>query len=181
MVGSFGQVYVMDWGMARLLDVVSEVTVGRDKRQSLDEHGQPVGTPAYMSPEQAYGLHLRRAMVIASLRRDMVVASLRWVTVGYRLCREGGCGADTVRVPCVLVSPFARRGVVSHAEYDHTSILRLIDWRWGLNALVDARRAGGDHRGGVGFRSPDPGAPEIVVPEISTALPVRSDPGTLGP
>jgi phospholipase C len=56
----------------------------------------------------------------------------------------------------VLVSPSARRGVVSHAEYDHTSILRLIEWRWGLNALSvrDAQAAN------IGA------APEIVVPEM---------------
>jgi eukaryotic-like serine/threonine-protein kinase len=58
MVGSFGEVYVMDWGMARLVDGRNDVAVGRDRdRQSLDQYGDALGTPAYMSPEQAYGLH----------------------------------------------------------------------------------------------------------------------------
>jgi len=39
------------------------------------------------------------------------------------------------RVPCVIVSPFARRGFVADGVYDHTSILRMIEWRWGLPAL----------------------------------------------
>jgi len=57
MVGGFGQVYVMDWGMARLLDGDSDVSLGRDRSESLDLDGEPVGTPAYMPPEQAFGLH----------------------------------------------------------------------------------------------------------------------------
>ena len=39
------------------------------------------------------------------------------------------------RVPTLLVSPYARRGYVSHEVYDHTSILSLIEWRWGLKPL----------------------------------------------
>lgn len=40
------------------------------------------------------------------------------------------------RTPTVLVSPFARRGHLSHTQYDHTSILRLIEWRFGLAPLT---------------------------------------------
>ena len=39
------------------------------------------------------------------------------------------------RVPCLLISPFAARGQVSHTTFDHTSILRLVEWRWTLEPL----------------------------------------------
>jgi CRP-like cAMP-binding protein len=57
MVGNFGQVYVMDWGMARLIDGHHEVSIARDRRHALDHKGEVLGTPAYMSPEQAFGRH----------------------------------------------------------------------------------------------------------------------------
>ena len=41
-----------------------------------------------------------------------------------------------VRVPAVVVSPFARRHFVSHQVHDHTSILRFIEDRFGLPALT---------------------------------------------
>jgi phospholipase C len=40
------------------------------------------------------------------------------------------------RVPTLMISPFAHRGVVSHETYDHTSILKMIEWRWGLKPLT---------------------------------------------
>jgi len=41
-----------------------------------------------------------------------------------------------IRVPFVVVSPFARRRFVSHRVYDHTSILRFIETRHDLPALT---------------------------------------------
>jgi phospholipase C len=40
------------------------------------------------------------------------------------------------RVPCIVVSPRARRKYVAHNLYDHTSILKLIEWRFGLQPLT---------------------------------------------
>jgi phospholipase C len=40
------------------------------------------------------------------------------------------------RVPCLVISPFARRGHVAHGVYDHTSVLRMIEWRWNLEPLT---------------------------------------------
>ncbi|WP_295693841.1 alkaline phosphatase family protein [Lapillicoccus sp.] len=40
------------------------------------------------------------------------------------------------RVPTIVISPRARRGRISHATYDHTSILKAIEWRWSLPPLT---------------------------------------------
>jgi len=40
------------------------------------------------------------------------------------------------RVPNLIVSPLARRGYVSHDRFDHTSILKMIEWRFGLAPLT---------------------------------------------
>jgi phospholipase C len=39
-------------------------------------------------------------------------------------------GQAGFRVPSVLASPYARRNYVDHTMYDHTSILRFIEWRF---------------------------------------------------
>ncbi|HVV88101.1 MAG TPA: alkaline phosphatase family protein [Kofleriaceae bacterium] len=41
-----------------------------------------------------------------------------------------------LRVPLVVVSPYAKRGHVSHQVTDHTSILRFVEARFGLPALT---------------------------------------------
>ena len=50
-VADFGQVYVMDWGLARL----SRTRPASGENAQMEAPGA-VGTPAYMSPEQARGI-----------------------------------------------------------------------------------------------------------------------------
>jgi phospholipase C len=44
------------------------------------------------------------------------------------------------RVPTLIVSPYARRGYIGHGEYDHASVLKLIEWRFGLEPLTERDR-----------------------------------------
>src|SRR6266850_217661 len=43
-----------------------------------------------------------------------------------------GLGA---RVPMIVISPYAKRGYVSHVQMDHVSVLRFIQWNWSLGSL----------------------------------------------
>lgn len=44
------------------------------------------------------------------------------------------------RVPCIVASPFTRIAAgatpVAHGLFDHTSVLKFIEWRWGLHPLT---------------------------------------------
>ncbi len=48
---------------------------------------------------------------------------------------EGGFDRLGIRVPFAVISPFAKKGYVSHRVYDHTSILRFVQARFTLPAL----------------------------------------------
>ena len=65
----------------------------------------------------------------------------RWDHVAPPVIDKWGPG---LRVPTIVISPYARKGFVDHTQYDTTSILKLIEERWRLQPLGTRDAATGD-------------------------------------
>ena len=53
-------------------------------------------------------------------------------------------GLRGFRTPCIIVSPFAKRGHIDHTTYDTTSIAKFITRRFDLEKLPGVREKMGD-------------------------------------
>ncbi len=62
------------------------------------------------------------------------------------------------RIPALVISPFAKKGFVDHTQYDTTSILKLIETRYGLAPLSSRDAAAADMTHALELQSP--GAPQ---------------------
>ena len=98
------------------------------------------------------------------------------------------------RTPCLVISPFAQREHVSRLTLDHTSVLKMIEWRWGLEPLTvrdagatnlaevlqfrgarpDREAAGGSRRGRFGQLCV-PGLPDATDDEWLPLLEMAAD------
>ena len=112
MVGRYGEVFVMDWGLARVLDrpddkdvrvrlpeggLTTEVGSDRQRRAAVDPEsplvtmdGDVVGTPAYMSPEQAAGrLELMGppsdVYALGAMLYQLLTGRMPYITPGVRV------------------------------------------------------------------------------------------------
>ena len=75
-----------------------------------------------------------------------------------------------MRVPVVIASPFTRGDPddprVNSTVFDHTSVLKLIEWRWRLRPLTarDASSDVGNLLAAFDFSNPDPSVPVLPLP-----------------
>ncbi len=78
------------------------------------------------------------------------------------------------RVPMLVVSPFSRGGYVCSDTFDHTSQLRFLETRFGVqapNISAWRRKAVGDLTSTLHLASPDPSVPTLpVTPKRAKAL-----------
>jgi phospholipase C len=70
-------------------------------------------------------------------------------------------GLRGFRVPCLVISPRARRNHVAHNVYDHTSVLKAVEWRWGLAPLTPRDSAARNIAEVLDFTSP----PVLTAPQ----------------
>jgi phospholipase C len=75
-------------------------------------------------------------------------------------------GLRGFRVPCLVISPWARRGHVAHQEFDHTSVLKLIENRWRLPPLTVRDQNANDLADVLDFDHPDFTPPTPVMPPL---------------
>ena len=75
-------------------------------------------------------------------------------------------GVTGFRIPGVAISPYARRGYVSHATVTHESILKLIAYRFGLGYLNKRHR----YASNIGYTF-DWANPNFVPPTLPTPAP----------
>jgi phospholipase C len=79
------------------------------------------------------------------------------------------------RVPTLIVSPFSRGGFVSSDLFDHTSVLRFLETRFGAevpNLSAWRRAAVGDLTSALNFKKPDPSIPNLpsTLPAVAQAI-----------
>jgi phospholipase C len=71
------------------------------------------------------------------------------------------------RVPMLIISPFARGGFVSSDLFDHTSVLRFLETRFGAevpNLSAWRRATVGDMTTALNFKAPDNSIPNLPTP-----------------
>jgi len=81
-------------------------------------------------------------------------------------------------VPAIVISNLARRQVVHHGPFEHTSTLKLIETTFGLQSLT-ARDAHAVNLGKVLDRSPRHSVPASAIPTSSQVLGPVSDPAAI--
>ena len=71
------------------------------------------------------------------------------------------------RVPCLIVSPFSAAGIAG-GTYDHTSVLKMIEWRWSLSPLSVRDEAANNLAETLDFKAKRKHPPVYAVPPFAS-------------
>jgi len=85
----------------------------------------------------------------------------RWDHVAPPVKDKWGPG---LRVPTIIVSPYAKKGFVDHTEYDTTSILKFIETRWNIAPLGTRDAAANDLSNAFDFSATAGGVTPSALP-----------------
>src|SRR4051812_26604621 len=81
------------------------------------------------------------------------------------------------RIPTLAISPYVRRGHVSHSTYGFESILKMIEWRFGLEPLTKRDRYAQNIAHSIDWSSkPRLDVPNLPRPEHVVSQPCPGDP-----
>jgi len=142
-------------------EVITRVMNGKGWPHTLliwtyDEHGgyyDHVPPPAAVPPDDVEGRSVdARPAWLRVIHRALVPRHLR---------DAADCAGDVlsygrygIRVPAVLVSPYARPDCVLSDVFDHTSVLKLVEEKWNLPALTRRDAAALSPIGALDFTAP---------------------------
>ncbi len=141
-------------------DVISRVMHGKGWRDTLliwtyDEHGgyyDHVPPPAAVPPDDIDGRSMaRRGPVLTLAHRLLFPQNAKDAENDSGQMRYDQYG---VRVPAVIVSPYARPDCVLSDVFDHTSVLKLVEEKWNLPALTKRDAAALSPIGALDFTAP---------------------------
>jgi phospholipase C len=91
------------------------------------------------------------------------------------------------RVPCAVISPWARANYVSHVVFDHTSICALVEAKWNLPAMTHRDANANTMLDMLDFRAPAFAKPPTLAAPLLTQHPFKAakcdvtGPGTIPP
>ena len=124
MVGPFGEVLVMDWGVAKLTAAPDALgagvgTVVAERASPATDHGVVLGTPGYMAPEQATGDH------------DMIDARADVYAIGgilrdlARGASDGGTAPDGGRASPRPLQAIIERAMATQPDHRYADVMAL--------------------------------------------------------
>jgi serine/threonine-protein kinase len=140
MVGAFGEVQVMDWGLAKVLNAAPtgphddgpgpEYSADRPPSAAISQPGAVVGTPAYMAPEQARGEAVDERSDVYGLGAtlyELLTGRVAFATGKLDMVRQGSFSPPRREYPAVprALEAVCLKAMAPRPENRYPSVLRL--------------------------------------------------------